>query len=248
MLQVTGSDGLKPFANTPAVTSSSSISKGSLFREVLASAQGSAADSIGTGGIGAGVGVAVDAAESSKAATIAALNAALSQAGISIPPALRIYAGANGVALMNDNRDGKFQAMLNDNPALKSSLSSMVSQQEMARKAALKQVVTDFLGKSGGGAGMAAFVKQFLRNEDADSFSISYNGSKLSVDELGKNGWEPVKDKDDFTRELIAAYTKFQTEHAVTVEKRKDEDGKPSDADLQLRAMLAKLQADDLDV
>lgn len=203
---------------------------GTPFREVLASVKTDAAAN------------AVDvSALSSQAAAVAALNTALSQAGITVPPALRITSGPNGLELSGDNRNDKFQAMLQANPALQSQLSGMISQADMSRTAALNTVANDFAGKNPG-ASATAFLEGFMDQEKNSTYSISFNGANVSVDEMGKKGWEPVKDKADFTQDLLAAYTGYLLTHEATVEKNKDD--KESDADLDFRAKLAKAAQD----
>jgi hypothetical protein len=203
---------------------------GTPFREVLASVKTDAAAN------------AVDvSALSSQAAAVAALSTALSQAGISVPPALRITSGPNGLELSGDKRNDKFQAMLQANPALQSQLSGMISQADMSRKAALNAVANDFAGKNPG-AGATAFLEDFMDDEKNDTYSISFNGANVSVDEMGKKAWEPVKDKADFTKDLLAAYTGYLLTHQATVEK--DKNDKESDADLDFRAKLAKAAQD----
>lgn len=177
------------------------------------------------------------AAQSAQAATVAALGAALSQFGISVPPAIRITSGKDGFALSGDSRNDKFQAMLQANPALQNTLSGLISSETISRKAALDAVANDFAGKNPG-ASASAFLEDFMDAEKNDDLSLSFNGARVSVEEQGKNGWEPVKDKADFTRDLLAAYTHYLLTHQATVEKKKDD--QESDADLDFRAKLAK--------
>ncbi len=225
MLRVASQDDLSLFVKAKGLSSGAS---GTPFREVLSSAQVKAAD-------------AQDVAPSPNTAA-AALSAALSQSGISVPPALRISSGANGLELSGDSRNAKFQAMLQANPELEGSLNGMISRQDMARKSALKDVVRDFLGKSGS-ADMQAFAADFLDDETTETYSLSFNGANIGVDEMGKSGWQPVKDAKDFRADLLAAYTKYQVTHAVTVEKRKDDD---DNRDLGLKSRLAEaLKKDD---
>lgn len=226
MLRVASQDELSLFASakgqSPTITNAP-------FSGVLLSAQAKASETQAV-------------APSPDAAAVAALSAALSQFGISVPPALRISSGANGLELSGDSRNAKFQAMLQANPELEGSLNGMISKQDMARKSALKDVVRDFLGKSGS-SGMEAFAADFLDDETTETFSLSFNGANIGVDEMGKNGWQPVKDAKDFRADLLAAYTKYQVTHAVTVEKRKDDD---DNQDLGLKSRLAEaLKKDD---
>lgn len=203
---------------------------GTPFREVLASAKTETAAN------------AVDvSALSSQSAAVAALNTALSQAGITVPPALRITSGPNGLELSGDNRNAKFQAMLQANPDLQNQLGGVISQADTSRKAALNAVANDFAGKNPG-ASATAFLEDFMDDEKNDTYSISFNGANVSVDEMGKKDWEPVKDKADFTKDLLAAYTGYLLTHQATVEKNKDD--KESDADLDFRAKLAKAAQD----
>jgi hypothetical protein len=228
MLRVASQDDLSLFASakglSPTITNAP-------FSQVLLSAQAKTAET-------------QDVAQSPNAAAVAALSAAMSQFGISVPPALRITTGANGLELSNDNRNAKFQAMLQANPALETTLNGMISQQDLARKNALKDVVRDFLGKSSS-PGMEAFAADFLDDEANDTYSLSFNGASIGVDEMGSKGWQPIKDTKDFRADLLAAYTKYQVTHAVTVEKRKDEDDNAQN--LGIKSKLAEaLKKDDV--
>jgi len=230
MLRVASQDDLSSFVKAKALSPTITNAP---FSGVLLSAQAKAAE-------------AQAVAPSPDAAAVAALSVALSQFGISVPPALRITTGANGLELSGDNRNAKFQAMLQANPALETTLNGMIGQQDMARKNALKDVVRDFLGKSSS-PGMEAFAADFLDEEANDTYSLSFNGAAIGVDEMGAKGWQPVKDTKDFRADLLAAYTKYQVTHAVTVEKRKDEDD--NEQNLSLKSKLAEaLKKDDVAV
>lgn len=234
MLKVSTVDAISPFLQASAQADKA---RGTPFREVLASVQSTAASDTAASN---------STTSNADAAAIAALSAALSQFGISVPPALRISSGADGLQLSGDSRNAKFQAMLQANPALQTSLSSELSSAAMARKSAITTVANDFAGKNPG-SGATAFLKDFMRDENSDegsdAFSISFSGSKLSVDEMGKNGWEPVKDAADFRQDLLVAYTKYLLTHEVTVEKSSD--GQESDADRDFRTKLAKAATED---
>ncbi len=228
MLRVASQDDLSSFVKAKALSPTITNAP---FSGILLSAQAKAAE-------------AQAVAPSPDAAAVAALSAALSQFGISVPPALRITTGANGLELSGDNRNAKFQAMLQANPALETTLNGMIGQQDMARKNALKDVVRDFLGKSAS-PGMEAFAADFLDEEKNDNYSLSFNGASIGVDEMGAKGWQPVKDTKDFRADLLAAYTKYQLTHAVTVEKRKDEDDNAQN--LGIKSKLAEaLKKDDV--
>ncbi len=228
MLRVASQDDLSSFVKAKALSPTITNAP---FSGILLSAQAKAAE-------------AQAVAPSPDAAAVAALSAALSQFGISVPPALRITTGANGLELSGDNRNAKFQAMLQANPALETTLNGMIGQQDMARKNALKDVVRDFLGKSSS-PGMEAFALDFMDEEKNDTYSLSFNGANIGVDEMGSKGWQPVKDTKDFRADLLAAYTKYQVTHAVTVEKRKDEDDNAQN--LGIKSKLAEaLKKDDV--
>jgi len=228
MLRVASQDDLSSFVKAKALSPTITNAP---FSGILLSAQAKAAE-------------AQAVAPSPDAAAVAALSAALSQFGISVPPALRITTGANGLELSGDNRNAKFQAMLQANPALETTLNGMIGQQDMARKNALKDVVRDFLGKSAS-PGMEAFALDFMDEEKNDTYSLSFNGANIGVDEMGSKGWQPVKDTKDFRADLLAAYTKYQVTHAVTVEKRKDEDDNAQN--LGIKSKLAEaLKKDDV--
>jgi hypothetical protein len=227
MLRVASQNDLSLFASakglSPTITNAP-------FSQVLLSAQAKTAET-------------QDVAQSPNAVAVAALSAAMSQFGITVPPALRITTGTNGLELSGDNRNAKFQAMLQANPALETTLNGMISQQDLARKNALKDVVRDFLGKSAS-PGMEAFAADFLDDEANDTYSLSFNGASIGVDEMSSKGWQPVKDTKDFRADLLAAYTKYQVTHAVTVEKRKDEDDNAQN--LGIKSKLAEaLKKDD---
>ncbi|WP_034292898.1 hypothetical protein [Herbaspirillum sp. RV1423] len=222
MLNVANAETLSTYVNS-IVKSQRADGMGMPFREVLANAQSAAPD-------------AQDPAAAANAAAVAALGAALSQFGISTPPAIRVTSGPNGYELSGDSRNDKFQAMLKADPAVQNMLGGLINQQVAARKSALDKVVSDFQGKSGNG-GLQSFLDDFMRSEKTDTYSLSFNGAKIEVDELGDKGWQPVKDAADFTRDLIAAYTQYQITHGVTVEKQKDKDD--SDESLHFRAKLA---------
>lgn len=235
MLKVSTVDAISPFAQSMAQNDKA---RGMPFREVLASAQTSATPDT--------QGVTSTATSAADAAAIAALSSALSQFGISVPPALRITSNADGLQLSDDSRNTKFQAMLQANPALQNTLSGLLYSESMARKSAINTVANDFAGKNPG-AGATNFLKDFMRDENSeegsDAFSVSFNGSKIAVDEMGKNGWEPVKDTADFRKDLLVAYTKYLLTHEVSVEKSKDD--QESEADQDFRTKLAKAATED---
>ncbi|WDZ95905.1 hypothetical protein Herbaro_20890 [Herbaspirillum sp. WKF16] len=175
--------------------------------------------------------------------TLAAdLNAALQAAGISAPPAMRIVAGTNGPQLADDPRDATFQAVMAANPTLSARIGARLSAAEIERKAALGSAVTQFAGDHPTNA-MADFLLQFAQQSKPQAYSISFNGSGMEVQELGAQGWTPLKNGDDINKDLLAAYTGYMVTHAVTVEKRKDGDDQPAvDFKVKLARVLDGLQ------
>lgn len=192
--------------------------------------------------------ILLNAAQSSQAAsgskdTLAAdLNAALQAAGISAPPALRIVAGPNGPQLDDDVRNARFESVMAANPALSARLSARLSAAEIGRKAALGSAIEQFAGDHPTNA-MADFLLRFAEQNKPQAYGISFNGSALEVQELGAQGWTPLKDGDDINKDLLAAYTGYMVTHAVSVEKRRDGDDDPAiDFKLKLARVLDGLQ------
>ncbi|HEY4316611.1 MAG TPA: hypothetical protein VGN04_03320 [Herbaspirillum sp.] len=168
------------------------------------------------------------------------LNVALNAAGIGVPPSLRISAGPNGLQLDDDTRNAKFQAMLKDNPALAQNLDNMIGTATLSRKGALGDAIQSFGGSHPTGT-MRDFLGGFKDSEEAKGFSVSFNGATAAVDELGANGWQPVKDKGAINNDLLAAYAQYLMKFGVSTEKQKDAKGEDtgSDADIDLKKKLA---------
>lgn len=142
------------------------------------------------------------------------LSAALQAYGINVPPALRITSDKDGFALSGDNRNVKFQTMLNENPALRDGMASMINS----------------------AASVSDFLDQFELAQKDKEISIKFNGADMQVEEKSDKGWIPVKDKANFTMELLDAYAKYMVKHAVTSESDKDDPY----ADLELKKNMAK--------
>lgn len=182
------------------------------------------------------------AASASRDTLAADLNAALQAAGISAPPALRIVAGPNGPQLADDTRNAQFQSALAANPALSARLSARLSAAEIERKTALGSAITQFAGDHPTNA-TAGFLLRFAQQNKPEAYSLSFNGSSTEVQELGDNGWTPLKNGDDINKDLLAAYTGYMVTHAVSVEKRRDGDDQPAvDFKLKLARVLDGLQ------
>lgn len=170
------------------------------------------------------------------------LNAALQAAGISAPPVMRIVAGANGPQLADDARDATFQSVMAANPALSARISARLSAAEIERKAALGSAVTQFAGDHPSNA-TADFLLRFAQQNKPQAYSLSFNGASTEMQELGDNGWTPLKNGDDINKDLLAAYTGYMVTHAVSVEKRRDGDDEPAiDFKLKLARVLDGLQ------
>lgn len=163
------------------------------------------------------------------------LSAALQAYGINVPPALRITSDKDGFALSGDNRNVKFQTMLNENPALRDGMANMISSATSARKEALKSAMADFAG-SNPSASVSNFLDQFELAQKDKEIRIKFNGADMQVEEKSDKGWIPVKDKANFTMELLDAYAKYMVKHAVTSESDKDDPY----ADLELKKNMAK--------
>jgi hypothetical protein len=175
--------------------------------------------------------------------TLAAdLNAALQAAGLSAPPSMRIVAGPGGPQLSDDVRDAKFQAAMAANPTLSARISARLSAAEIERKTALGSAITQFAGDHPTNA-TAGFLLRFAQQNKPEAYSLSFNGSSTEVQELGDNGWTPLKNGDDINKDLLAAYTGYMVTHAVSVEKRRDGDDQPAvDFKLKLARVLDGLQ------
>lgn len=163
------------------------------------------------------------------------MNSALQAYGIDVPPALRITSSQNGYELSGDNRNVKFQTMLNENPALRDGMANMINGAASARKEALKGAMADFAG-SNPSASVSNFLDQFELAQKDKEISIKFNGADMQVEEKSDKGWIPVKDKGNFTMELLDAYAKYMVKHAVTSESDKDDPY----ADLELKKNMAK--------
>jgi hypothetical protein len=179
------------------------------------------------------------AAPAASASFVSDLNSALRAYGITTPPSLRITSGPNGLALDGgDDRDANFQAMLKANPALQQTLGNMIGEATLNRKTALNQAMQSF-GGANPSPTMSSFLDDFADSEKPKDISISFNGATASVQEMGDNGWEPVKDKSTFSGEMLAAYAKYLVKYGVSTEKPKDQDD--TDADIDLKKQLAKV-------
>jgi hypothetical protein len=164
------------------------------------------------------------------------LSTALQAYGINVPPALRITSAQNGYELSGDNRNLKFQTMLNENPALRDGMANMINSATSARKEALKSAMADFAG-SNPSASVSNFLDQFELAQKDKEISIKFNGADVQLDEKSDKGWIPVKNKANFTMELLDAYAKYMVKHAVTSESDKDDPY----ADLELKKNMAKV-------
>ena len=167
------------------------------------------------------------------------LNTALQSYGINVPPALRITSGKNGYELSGDNRNVKFQTMLNENPALRDGMANMISSATLERKLALHNAMADFAG-SNPSASVSQFLDQFELAQKDKEISIKFNGSDIKLEEKSGQGWIPVKDKASFTAELIDAYAKYMVKHAVSSESDKDDPF----ADVELKKNMTKTAVD----
>jgi hypothetical protein len=241
MNKISGDNALAQYLSTSAAQSKKT---GTPFQQFLNSATASATMSP--------TGAAVAATSISPASVtptadtqfISDLNVALNKYGIGAPPSLRILSGPDGLQLDNDPRNAKFQTMLKDNPALAQSLGSMVGTAEMNRKAALGDAVASFGGANPSGT-MKDFLDGFQKSEQAQGFSVSFNGATATVDELDANGWQPVKDKSAINGDLLAAYAQYLVKFGMSTEKQKDAKGEDtdSDADIALKKKLAEAAA-----
>lgn len=165
------------------------------------------------------------------------LNAALRAYGISVPPSLRMTETAHGLELSGDNRNSQFQAMLNARPDLRDGLNSVVGTATASRKTALNQAMLAFGGEYPD-ASMSDFLKRYKDADKSTELSVKFDGAKATVEERnGKGSWGPVKDKDSFMTELLAAYTKYLVTHGVSNESDKDDPF----ADFQLKQKLAEV-------
>jgi hypothetical protein len=188
------------------------------FQQLLANATASASASP-AGAITAAS--AISPTSSGGAAKfVSDLSAALSAYGISTPPALRISSGSNGLQLSDADQNAKFQAMIKNNPALGQSLNGILGAATANRKAALSSAMQSFGGKNPN-----ATISDVNASEDSQGFSISFNGSSASVDELGDQGWTPVKGQSTFNGELLAASAKYTDAYGATSGQQKDDDG-----------------------
>jgi|GEM_PF-5468832 len=115
--------------------------------------------------------------------------------------------------------------------------SGLIRSEAMIREVACDAVANDLAGKNPG-TSASAFLEDVMDAGKNDKLSLRFNGANVSIEEQGKNGWEPVKDKADFSQDLLAAYTHPLLTHQATVEKKKDD--KEVDTDLDFRAKLAK--------
>ena len=173
---------------------------------------------------------------------LADLNTALQAYGINVPPALRMASTDGQITLQDDNRGAAFQRLLADNPSLSARVGELMQKSSSERTQALASVANDFLGKSSASPGITKFLKDFVAAEKDADFSIDFNGTRLTVQEKNGDDWQPVKNKSTFATELLAAYTKYQLQYGVTVEKN-DDDAPLTDADIAFRKELAAAAA-----
>jgi hypothetical protein len=168
---------------------------------------------------------------------VSQLNAALTDFGIKVPPALRVSSGKNGLELVGDNRNVQFQAMLNSRPDLGSDFSVLLGQAQAGRQTALTGVMSAFAGDNPS-ASVSNFLDGFEASEKTATYSVRFNGAESTVQEKGENGWQPVKGEGDFMADLLKAYTEYMAKTqviSVTDKKDKKDDG----ADDALRKQLA---------
>jgi hypothetical protein len=239
MNRISGDIALSQYLANSAQSKQKVNTAGTPFQQLLASATASV--SVGQTGVATAataVSPASIPAPSGANKFVSDLNAALSAYGITTPPSLRITSGPDGLQLADDDRNGKFQAMIQNNPALGQSISGMLGSATLARKGALNDAVQSFGGKNPSSA-MSDFLKGFKESEEPQGFSVSFNGASASVDEMGANGWQPVKDKGAFNSELLAAYAKYLVKFGVTTEKDKDQADNDSDIDLKKKLAQA---------
>jgi hypothetical protein len=245
MNRISGDIALSQYLANSAHSKQKVSTAGTPFQQLLASATASASVSQ-TGAVTATTAISPTSVPAPSGASkfVSDMNAALSAYGISTPPSLRITSGPDGLQLSDDDRNGKFQAMIQNNPALGQSINGMLGAATLGRKGALNDAVQGFGGKNPSAA-MSDFLHDFKESEEPRGFSVSFNGASASVDEMGANGWQPVKDKGAFNSELLAAYAKYLVKFGVTTEKDKDQAGNnvDNDADIDLKKKLAQADA-----
>jgi hypothetical protein len=202
------------------------------FSAMLASATSAAQASVSVAGT----------ASASSSDFTSQLNAALRDYGIDVPPALRVSMGQNGLELAGDNRNAEFQAMLRDRPDLANGFSGLLGQAQTGRQTALESVMSAFAGNNPS-ASVRNFLDAFEASEKAGDYSVRFNGADASVEEKDGNGWQPVKNEQDFRSDLLRAYTEYlrKTQVVSVSDQKKDKD----EADDALRQQLADAKQKD---
>ncbi|WP_034299544.1 hypothetical protein [Herbaspirillum sp. RV1423] len=155
-------------------------------------------------------------ADVSPALTMA-LGGLIGRYGINVPPKLRILPAKKKYVLEEgDDRSGKFDMLIQDNPGVSELLTQAHTKALTERDAAMESAIDSFMqGK--GGYDMKGFLVEFRENEKPRAVSVVYDGIGTYVEEQDARGaWRLIKGEADFTDDLMKAYTRYNLTNVAT--------------------------------
>jgi len=140
-----------------------------------------------------------------------ALNSLVGNYGIKVPPKMRIFSAKKGYTLEEgDERTSSFVNLLNEHPGVTELLTQAEAEALAARENALNASIDSFMqGSPGASYDAKGFLQEFRDDQEVRVVSIVYDGHITQVEELGSNGWRPMKTESDFMTDLHAAYSRY---------------------------------------
>ncbi|RFB67099.1 MULTISPECIES: hypothetical protein [unclassified Herbaspirillum] len=154
-------------------------------------------------------------ADVSPALTMA-LGGLIGRYGINVPPKLRILPTKKKYVLEEgDDRSGKFDMLITDNPGVSELLTQAHTKALTDREAAMESAIDTFM-RGKGGYDMRGFLTEFKEEQKPRAVSVVYDGLGTYVEEQDARGaWRLVKGESDFMDDLMKAYTRYNTTNAA---------------------------------
>ncbi|MGQ5525448.1 hypothetical protein ACUHMQ_19590 [Chitinimonas sp. PSY-7] len=137
------------------------------------------------------------------------LGLALHRQGIAVPPALRMEFNAKGLILRDDPRNTAFQTVLNGHPELRSQIDELVAVARTDRATAFASASQDFLQHAKDPRRASAVLENYTQRHPTPSLAAAFDGTAMSVQEKGADGWRSVKTEREFSWELTIAYQQY---------------------------------------
>lgn len=148
-----------------------------------------------------------------------ALGGLIGRYGINVPPRMRILPAKNKYKLEEgDDRSGKFDLLIQDNPGVSELLTQAQTKALADRSAAMETAIDSFMqGKAG--YDMKGFLVEFRENEKPRAISIVYDGMGSYAEEQDDKGtWRLIKGQADFMSDLMQAYSRYTIANTVAAQ------------------------------